>query len=279
MLGLLMSQDLREILNEECGLVGVINIPDASMIASDMLLVQQPRGEAGAGMVSSNGDLNIYKMLGKVANVFPENFEYSTELPGTMALGHNRYATKGSVEDECNLQPYLSLFNKQQFALSHNGQLIDINNLRNGMIKNGVTFQSDSDSETLVQLIAQSNANTIEEAIKEEITKIPAAYSIIIMTESKIIALRDAYGVRPLSIAKLDEGYLIASESNAFRIFDNAEFIRDINPGEMVVFDKDVIQSRGGFKSIEIEKAKERWCIFEAIYFSNPRSTYRRFMH
>ncbi len=276
-----MSQSLREILNEECGLAAAINIPNASEFVSHMLLVQQHRGEAGAGIVSSNNhDINILKGFGKVEVVFPEDFDFQKKLPGDIATGHNRYATKGSVEKRCNLQPLLFKETKYgPLTISHNGQLVDINNLRETLIQNGTSFQSTTDSETLAHLITKSNADTIEEAIVSEITKIPTAYSLIIMTESKVIALRDQYGVRPLSIAQLGEGYLVASENGAFRIFEDATFFRDIKPGEMVVFDKTEIKSGKEPTNIQFAEPEENWCIFEGIYFSGPRSTYNGIMH
>ncbi len=279
-----MSGSLRDILNESCGLAAAINIPNASERVWEMLFVQQHRGESGAGIVSSDShNLHLHKGFGRVDVVFPEkpvSFNFKDILPGNMASGHNRYATKGSVEEICNIQPLVYKETKyDQWAISHNGQLVDRSNLRGGLIERGAIFQSTCDSETLAHLITQSKEDTIEEAIKSEMIKIPSAYSLIIMTKSKVVALRDAYGVRPLSIAKLDGGYLVASETTAFRIFNDAEFIRHIKPGEMVVFDKGTIQSGGKFESIQITNPKEHWCIFEGIYFSDPRSEYNGFMH
>lgn len=276
-----MSQSLRDILNENCGLAAAINVPTAAEIVRHMLMVQQHRGPTGAGIVSSNNhDINIYNGFGRVDRVFLEDFDFQNKLSGDIASGHNRYATKGSIEKRANLQPLLFRETKYgPLTFAHNGQLLDINNLRGELIQNGSSFQSTTDSETLAHLITQSNANTIEEAIENEITKIPTAYSLIIMTESKVIALRDKYGVRPLSIAKLGEGYLVASETTAFRIFPDAEFIRDIKPGEMVVFDRTEIQSGGEPTSIQFAEPEENLCVFELIYFSEPRSKYNGFMH
>ncbi len=276
-----MSKSLRDILNENCGLAAAINVSNASEIVSQMLHVQQHRGESGAGVVSSDShNLHLHKGFRKVDVVFPEDFDFSSKLPGNIASGHNRYATRGSVEEICNIQPLVYKETKyDQLAISHNGQLVDINDLRRGLKEKGAIFQSTCDSETLAHLITQSREDTIEEAIKSEMIKIPTAYSLIIMTKSKVLALRDSYGVRPLSIAKLDDGYLVASETTAFRIFNDAEFIRDIKPGEMVVFDKGAVQSGKGFESIQIADPKEHWCVFEGIYFSDPRSKYYGFMH
>jgi len=274
-------KNLRDILNESCGLAGAVNIPIASEVVRQMILVQQHRGEAGAGIASSNNNnLQIRKDKGRVDVVFPDNFDYQQILPGDMAIGHNRYATKGSVEERCNVQPLLfKETNHGQIAIGHNGQLIDIYNERERMVKNGAIFQSTTDSETIMHLISQSDESDIEQAIASEIKKIPAAYSILIMTPSKLIALRDRYGIRPLAIAQIGEGYLVASETTAFRIFDNAQFVRHVNPGEMVIFDKNKIKSGKGFQSVQFAEPDENWCIFEGIYFSDPRSEYNGFMH
>ncbi|MFA6088343.1 MAG: amidophosphoribosyltransferase [Candidatus Woesearchaeota archaeon] len=276
-----MGDEAREFLREECGLAAAIDIPMASEIVRDMLQVMQHRGEAGAGIVSSyHQNIHSYKNLGKVSIVFPKDFDFKNKVPGKVAIGHNRYPTRGSAEELCNIQPLLFKDTKYgQLAIAHNGQLVDVNNYRSKLRKNGALFQSTSDSETLAHLIGQSKKKTLEDAIASEITKIPLAYSLLIMTKDKLFALRDQHGVRPLSIAKIFDRYLLASETNAFRIFDDYEFVRDVNPGEMVIFDKKSVRSEKGFKSIHFATGKEHWCIFEGIYFSEPRSEYNGYMH
>ena len=276
-----MGKTLCDSIEENCGLASAINVPNASEIVRDMSLIQQDRGDAGAGVVSSNHqNLHIYKNVGRVDEVFPENYNFKKRLPGKVAIGHNRYPTKGSSRRLCDTQPILFRETKYgQFAISHNGQLVDKNNIKKQLIDTGAIFQSTSDSETLAHLIVQSKEKTLEGAIASEINKIPAAYSLLIMTKSKVIALRDQYGVKPLSIAQLGGGYLIASETSAFRIFDKSEFIKEVKPVEMVIFDKKSVRSGEGFKSIQFAEPKEHWCVFEGIYFSSPRSKYNNFMH
>jgi len=278
-------KNLRDILNESCGLAGAVNIPLASKPVVSMGMSQQHRGEAGTGCCSSDGE-NLYlkKDKGLIKVVFPRDFDYKKNIPGDMAIFHNRYATRGSVEEICNVQPLLFKDSKfGQYAIGHNGQLIDVNHEKDKMLKGGAIFQSTTDSEILAHLIAKTGKDTIEEAIASEIVKIPSAYSVLIMTPSKLIALRDKFGVRPLSIAQMGEGYLVASETAAFRIFeDEAKFIRHINPGEMVIFDRDEVKAGKGFRSIQYvasSKDLEAWCIFEGIYFSDPRSEHNGYMH
>lgn len=272
---------LEDKFKEECGLSAAINIPLASEVVKNMLCIQQHRGEEGVGILSSNHHhLHLRKDLGRVDEVFSDDYDFFSNIPGKVAIGHNRYSTRGSISQNFNLQPFLLKNTKYgSMGIAHNGQLHDISNVKRDMIRKGAAFQSNSDSETLAHLILQSDEKNLEQAIADEIVKIPTAYSLLIMTKTKVIALRDKYGVRPLSIAKLGDGYVLSSETSAFNIFEDADFVRDIKPGEMVVFDKKNVKNGEGFYSIQYAKPNEHWCIFEGIYFSDPRSEYNGFMH
>jgi amidophosphoribosyltransferase len=245
-----------------------------------MLLLQQHRGEKSVGIVSSH-DHNLFfrKRMGRVYEQFDKNYDFS-ELPGKVAIGHNRYATKGASDDKSNIQPLVFRDSKYgQFAVAHNGTLSNIDDIKARLIKGGALFQSTTDSEVLAHLISQSKKKTIEDAILSELADIHPSYSLFVFTPNQLFAVRDKYGVRPLSVARLKEGYLVASETCAFRMFDDSEYLRDVRPGEMVIFNKSTIKTSDGFKSIKFADSKESFCSFECIYFSDPRSEYNGFMH
>jgi amidophosphoribosyltransferase len=259
-----------------CGLAGAYNVPNAAQMVWMLLYVQQHRGEAGVGFVTSEGQtFQAVRELGRVDRNFPLGTDFS-KWPGDKAIGHVRYATHGSAHVKHNVQPIIvRVSNHGEMALAHNGTLINAEEERQKMLKKGHCFQSTTDSELLLQRMAGSKASTLEDAVLEGISAFPASYSLLIFTPDKLVALRDKYGVRPLSIATMGKGYLAASETSAFHILkkQKANFLREVEPGEMVVFDKK------GMHSTHYAKPQEHTCVFEFAYFSDPHSCYKGFEH
>lgn len=271
-------QVLQDNIIHECGIAGAFNVDNSAAIVRDLLTAQQERGEAGCGIGSFHKNkMFVEKGNGLVASVFPDDFNYSIYLPGRMAVGHNRYPTRGTKSDKCNLQPFYFKQSKfGEFMVLHNGQFINHSELQNNLISKGIATQSDSDSELAGLALLQSKYDNIEDAIKDVMPNIKAAYSLMFMTPDKIFALRDGFGVRPLSIAKYDEGFLISSETGAFRPYEKAKLLRDVKPGELLVFDKNNPEE---FTSSQIMTGTESFCIMEGIYFSFPRSSYNGCAH
>ena len=175
-----------------------------------------------------------------------------------------------------NIQPFFFHDTKYgPFAIAHNGTLANAKSIRENMISNGVVFQSTTDSELLGHLISHSNKKTIDDAIIGMTNDVKAAYSLLVFTPEKLFALRDRFGVRPLSIGKLDGGYLVCSEDYTFDQYPDCKHVRDVDPGEMVIFERDVKD----FRSIKYADDKEHFCVFESIYFSHPRTTYNEFFN
>ncbi|MCB9640619.1 MAG: amidophosphoribosyltransferase [Myxococcales bacterium] len=267
---------LRDLLPEECGLAAAINMPEASRFVYDCLMLQEHRGEHGAGIISYNGkEFSMRRHLGSVRENF-HGVDVSAVLPGDVAIGHGRYATRGSFESGTNVQPlffHASRFGS--FAIAHNGQLADPRRVRDRLVQQGVLFQSTTDSELFGHLITQSFATNIEDAIVEACRQIEVAYALIILCEDKVIVLRDRYGVRPLSFGKMSGGYLVCSENYAMDQYPDCEHLGDLAPGEMVIFQR----GREGYRRIQYAKPDEHFCIFEGIYFSDPRTRYNGFWH
>ena len=266
--------DFREIFPEECGLAAAINLPVASSYVSDMLMLQGHRGQDAAGIISSKkGKFFGRRRVGNVKHQF-RDFNFKKKLPGNMSIGHNRYPTKGGTTSPENVQPIPFRDNVYgSFFLGHNGTLNHVELIKNEMIDNYTSFRTSSDTEVFGHLMIQSGKETIEEAIIDAADKVKGAYAILVQTKDKIIALRDRFGVRPLSLASLDDGFLIASETYVFDQFD-AEFERDIKAGEMLIFERNKEA-----QSIQYAEPNEHFCMMEGIYFSNPRSMYKGIYH
>ena len=250
--------------HEECGVFGIFNHPDAANLTYLGLYALQHRGQESAGIVSSDGKrLFGEKAMGLVADIFTE--DRIKKLPGHMAIGHNRYSTTGD-SIAINIQPILVNFALGGLALAHNGNLVNAGILKDELEAYGSIFQSTMDSEVIIHLIAQSRMATLHERIIDALSHVQGAYSLLIITEGELIAVRDPNGFRPLSLAALDEGYVVASETCAFDLIE-ATYIRDIAPGEMVV-----INSTGIHSSFPFRPAEPSHCIFEFIYFARPDS-------
>ncbi len=250
--------------HEECGVFGIFGHPDAANLTYLGLYSLQHRGQESAGIVSSDGkQLYGEKSMGLVADIFDE--ERIKKLPGHMAIGHNRYSTTGDSV-AINIQPILVNFALGGLAIAHNGNLVNAGILKDELEAYGSIFQSTMDSEVIIHLIAQSRMATLHERIVDALSHVQGSYSLLLITEHELIAVRDPHGFRPFSLAELDGAYVVASETCAFDLIE-ATYIRDIAPGEMVVINSSGIKSSFPFKP-----AEPSHCIFEFIYFARPDS-------
>ncbi len=251
-------------LKDECGVVGIFGVENAASLAYFSLTSLQHRGQESAGIAVSDGkQIKLHKALGLVSDVFEQN--HFEALKGNLAVGHVRYATAGGRTIE-NAQPFLNSFKLGSIALAHNGQLVNYEPLREMLEDFGSTFSSTSDTEVILKLIARNYKKGLETAIVNTIQLIKGSYALCIMTEDSLIGVRDPNGIRPLCLGKVDNGYIIASESCAIDSV-NGELIRDVQPGEIVIINKD------GIKSINLgERTSKQTCVFEYVYFARPDS-------
>jgi len=250
--------------HEECGVFGVYGHPEAANLVYLGLYALQHRGQESAGIVSSNGKVLIaHRGMGLVADIF--NSQVIEQLEGTTAIGHNRYSTTGSTTLK-NCQPLVVEYAKGGLALAHNGNLVNFDELRDQLQKSGSIFQSSSDSELIIHLIASAQAAELPERVIEALAQVRGAYSMVLLTERQIIAARDPWGFRPLVLGKLNDATIIASETCALDLV-RAEYVREIEPGEIVVIDEDGIRSLHPFPPMPARR-----CIFEYVYFARPDS-------
>jgi amidophosphoribosyltransferase len=251
-------------IHEECGIIGIYGHPEAANLAYLGLYALQHRGQEGAGICSSDGrQLFLEKSMGLVADIFSE--KRLRRLPGYMAIGHNRYSTAGTSVLK-NVQPIVANFALGSLAIAHNGNLVSAIDLRTSLEAEGAIFQSSSDSEVIVHLIAHSKGNDFYERVAHAITQISGSFSLLILREKELIAVRDPYGVRPLSLGVKDGAYVLASETCAFDLI-GAAYIRDIEPGEVLVINDQGLESLKIFNS-----HRKAFCVFEFIYFARPDS-------
>ena len=258
-------------LHEECGVVAVYAHPEASKLAYLGLHALQHRGQESAGIASSDGiKIRIQKHMGLVADIFQP--EILAKLPGTQAIGHTRYSTAGDSA-LLNAQPIMVDCNKGQMAVAHNGNLVNAGDLRSKLERDGSIFQTNSDTEVIVHLIAHSKEQTLEDAITDALRRIEGAFSLVIMTPDRIFAVRDPRGFRPLSMGRITatepsrrDSIVFASESTAFDLI-GATYERDVKQGELIVVEPEGIRSRF-FAPAKPMKA----CVFEQVYFSRPDS-------
>jgi len=249
-----------------CGVFGVFGHPNAAEITYYGLYALQHRGQESAGIVTSDGrNFHTHKGMGLVSQVFKGRV--LQDLPGDIAIGHTRYSTTGSSHLR-NAQPLTVDCARGQIAIAHNGNLTNAYHLREQLEAKGSIFQTTVDSEIILHLMAQPSQNGSGNNLVNSIRKIEGAYSLVIMTEKELIGVRDPYGFRPLCLGKLDGAWVLASESCALDLI-HAEFIRDVAPGEIVVINKDGMNSLQAFPDQE----QRAFCIFEYIYFSRPDST------
>lgn len=252
--------------HDECGVFGIFGHPEAANLTYLGLYALQHRGQESCGIVSSDGqELHAYRGMGLVSDRFKRNSVFS-KLPGRSAIGHVRYSTAGS-SDLKNVQPILVDYARGSVAVAHNGNLVDAQDVRNDLEQSGSIFSTTSDTEVLIHLLAKSQSDLLSERIAEALMAVKGAYSIVFLTETRMVAVRDPNGFRPLVLGKLGEGYVIASETCAFDLIE-AEFIREVEPGEMIFIDKHGMKSFKPFK-----ETKPSPCIFEFVYFARPDST------
>lgn len=247
-----------------CGIFGIYNHPEAANLTYLGLYSLQHRGQESAGIVSSNGDrLHQYRQMGLVAEIFTR--DTLKKLPGRNAIGHVRYSTAGS-SDIKNAQPFAVDYAKGSMSIAHNGNLVNASLIRSQLEAEGSIFQSSSDTEVVIHLIARSKKKTFIERTIESLEKLEGAYSFVFLTEKEMVVARDPHGFRPLVLGQLKDAPVVASETCALDLI-NAHFVREIEPGEIVVFHEKGTKSYKPFP-----KAPLTPCIFEFIYFARPDS-------
>ena len=257
-------------LKEECGIFGVVGVTDAANFVALGLHALQHRGQEAGGIVSHDPEhgFNNARRFGYVRDNFTSQKLMET-LPGELAIGHVRYSTAGSkgptqIRD---VQPFFGEFSMGGAAIAHNGNITNADALRKELIDRGSIFQSSSDSECIIHLMARSLQRNIPERMEDALRRVEGAFSVVAMTRTKLIGVRDPLGVRPLVLGKIGDGWALSSETCALDII-GAEYVREIDPGEMVV-----ITAEHGVESIRpFRPRKSRFCIFEHVYFSRPDS-------
>lgn len=251
--------------HDECGLIGVHGRGNVADLLYYGLYALQHRGQEGGGVVLHNGEkTRVLKGLGLISETFSE--EARAGIDGYLGIGHNRYATTGKATKLRNVQPILVDWKGGKLAIAHNGNLTNVRGLRERMEREGSIFQTTTDSEVVLHLIARSQRETLPERVEEALRQVAGAISCLIMDEHLLIGYRDPFGFRPLSLGYLDGMYLFASETCAFDMV-GANFIRDVEPGEMVILDGHGLASRA-----VLPDGPRAQCMFEQIYFSRPDS-------
>ncbi len=256
-------------LKEECGVFGIVGLQDAANFVALGLHALQHRGQEAGGIVSFDPEMgfNSARRFGYVRDNFTKESLMST-LPGKVSIGHVRYSTAGNKGNTAirDVQPFFGEFSLGGCAIAHNGNLTNALQLRRELISAGSIFQSSSDSECIIHLMARSFQATLPERLKDALRRVEGAFSIVSMTRTKLIGVRDPLGVRPLVLGKIGDGWVLSSETCALDII-GAEFIREVEPGEMIIATEDGIES-----SYPFAKVPARPCIFERVYFSRPDS-------
>ena len=249
-----------------CGVFGIYGHPNAAELTYYGLYALQHRGQESAGIVASDGrQFRVHKGMGLVSQIF--DGEVLHNLIGSMAIGHTRYSTTGSSHLR-NAQPLTVDCARGQIAIAHNGNLTNASQLREELESRGSIFQTTVDSEIILHLMAQPTLGGRENNLVQSVRRIEGAYSLAIMTEQELIGVRDPHGFRPLSIGKVGEAWVLASETCAFDLI-HAEFVRDVEPGEIVIIDKNGLRSVQAFP----DHQRRSFCIFEYVYFARPDST------
>jgi len=254
--------------SHECGVFGVFGHPDAATLTYFGLYALQHRGQESAGIVTTNGPKNKFKAhrgMGLVSQVFTE--PTLRELSGNRAVGHVRYSTTGS-SNLVNAQPLVVDCARGQLAVAHNGNLVNAGILREELENDGAIFQTTSDTEIILHLMAKPEGrNRGDNSLIQALTRIQGAFSLVIMGENELIGVRDSFGFRPLSIGKLGDAWVLSSETCAFDLI-SAKFVRDVEPGEIVIIDEK------GLRSIKpyVELDRKSLCVFEYVYFARPDS-------
>ena len=250
--------------HDECAVFGIYGHKEAANLTYLGLYALQHRGQEGSGIVSGNGEHTFSeKGLGLVADIYSKSV--IKRLPGYMAIGHNRYSTAGGNHIN-SVQPLTVNFAFGNLALAHNGNLINAGMLRNELEAYGAIFQSASDSEVIIHLMAHSRADSLLARVIDALNQVRGAFSVVLMTDEGVIAAKDPYGLRPLCLGRFRDSWIVASETCAFDLI-GAEYIREIEPGELVVLNGDGLTSYHPFT-----KTNPAMCVFEYVYFSRPDS-------
>jgi amidophosphoribosyltransferase len=250
--------------HDYCGVAGIFGHAEAAKLAYLGLYALQHRGQESAGIVSSDGaKLHIEKGMGLVQEIFQP--QVLARLPGAAAVGHTRYSTAGDTS-LTNAQPIVIDCNKGKLALAHNGNITNAGKLRRSLEHRGSIFQTTSDTEVIVHLVARSAAHNLQGALGDALNQVEGAYSLLVLTRDELYAIRDPRGFRPLSLGRLGDAWLVASETTAFDLI-GAQYVREIEPGELVRI------SRSGVESLCFTSPKQhQFCVFEHVYFSRPDS-------
>ncbi len=258
------ARGARERPRDACGVFGIYGADEAANLTYLGLYALQHRGQESAGIISSDGRrLHSHRQMGLVADIFSENV--LTSLPGRVAIGHVRYSTSGESRLD-SAQPFSVEYSRGSLAIAHNGTLVNAALLRDELEAYGSIFQSTMDTEVIVHLIAHSKATTLESRIIDAVSRVKGAYSAVLLTDHKLVAVRDPHGFRPLVLGRLKDAWVVASETCALDLIE-ASFEREVEPGELIVVGEE------GLKSLfPWPKKKHAFCIFEYIYFARPDS-------
>ena len=254
----------RDKFRDECGVFGIYGNPEAANLTYLGLYALQHRGQESAGIACSDGKtIHVEKAMGLVADVFTE--ARLRRLPGDIAIGHVRYSTTGSSQLK-NAQPFFAGTHRGSLALGHNGNLVNAMRVRAELEARGSVFSSTSDTEVILHLIARSQADSLIDAAAAALSDLHGAYSLVLMNEGQLLGIRDPRGFRPLSLGRIKEGYVLASESCAFDLI-GATFVRDVDPGEFLLIDQSGLHSY-----FPLPVTSPAMCIFEHVYFARPDS-------
>lgn len=260
----MLDELMGDSLHEECGVFGVYHHDQAAQLTYYGIHSLQHRGQESAGIAVSDGkDVRYHRGMGLVTEAFSDH--QLDDLPGETAIGHVRYTTAGGSQFQ-NAQPLVFRYHQGTICLAHNGNITNANQLRQRLEGEGSIFQTTSDTEVVAHLIARSQAKSLEDAVEEALRQVEGAFALLILTKEKLIAALDSHGLRPLSIGRLNGSWVVASETCAFEVI-GATYEREVEPGEMVIWDGSGMQSRQ-FHS----EPERRLCTFEYIYFARPDS-------
>ena len=251
--------------HDECGVFGIFNHAEAANQTYLGLYAQQHRGQESAGIVTTDGhSFNSHRGMGLVADVFQKSD--IKQLLGTAAIGHVRYSTSGESGLR-NCQPFSFEYAHGGIAMCHNGNIVNAPDLRKELEQNGSIFQSTSDTEVLIHLVAKSKQVHMRDRVAEAVNRLAGGFSLLVLVEERLVGVRDRNGIRPLVLGKLNDSWVLASETCAFDLI-GAEYVRDIQAGEMVIIENNSIESIFPFESSEA-----KFCVFEYVYFARPDST------
>ena len=249
---------------DECGVFGIFGHPEAANMTYLGLYALQHRGQESAGIAASDGHLvRLSRAMGYVADVFDS--QTLSDLPGSLAVGHVRYSTAGESR-VANAQPFLIDCAHGQMAICHNGNLVNATELKDELVRQGSIFQSTTDTEVVLHLYARSRKATVEDAVIDAVSQVQGAFSFVMMTRDRLIAVRDPHGFRPLALGRLGDAYVVCSETCAMDLI-GATYVRDVEPGEILVVSADGMRSIKPFPPAHLAQ-----CVFEHVYFSRPDS-------